>query len=365
MPRFKIMKKTFNIKRQRDLSKKLELVQWKDELTELSAKTGVDLQQVCDYLGLSYHRDIGFFAKIPRRRNTLIGIGMAYRLPLEEINRWLMHYGGHAKLYSRNVKEDLVWIFLISRNHEDRESNINYYRLFETCVGVVDDIYQQYWIDATGQQLDTSELEQALRGLPYDPALTGLKGFVIDHVETFQTAYIRPRKLLDQYTSNILRTRCGMERSGSLELNSLRGYLDDSMINFLSGSSDTIHVLNMKTGKRTSRVKAIPKRKKTHIAMCLALGMTTADIDEYLQMMGYGSMDAEDPDERILIKMLDAWEKSHPLQRQYKDCFIANTREPDMDQKDEIQAVRDMLRLRQDLKEEYVKRGEQFAYSNE
>lgn len=389
-------KTTLTMNKQKELFHKLSLVRWKDELTMLSAKTGIELAQVCDYLGLTYQRDIGFYAKIPRRRRVMIGIGMAYKLPLEEINRWLVQYGNHMRLYAKNMKEDLVWIYLISKNCEDHSSDINYYKLYESCLEQVDEIYQQYWMDATGLKLDTQGVERSVKKLPFDPAFAGLKGFVIDHVEDLRQAYIHPRKLLQRYTSNILRTRSGLENTGSMEMNSLRGFLDDSMINYLSGSSETIHVLDMKTGKRSARIKAVPRRKKTHITMCLALGMTEEDINEYLDLMGYGALDADDPEERMLLKMLQLWESEHPQQRRYKKQYIyadeaerddrsefseeketeeddrigfSDEKEPErpalLGEKDEVQAVRDMLRLRQDLKEEYQKRGEPFPYINE
>ena len=75
--------------RVKKMAESRKLKQWQKELTQLSEETGLSFDYVCDYLGVSYSRDIGFYAKIPKKRRTVIGIGMAFGQPLDVINRWI------------------------------------------------------------------------------------------------------------------------------------------------------------------------------------------------------------------------------------------------------------------------------------
>ena len=50
---------------------------WKQELKNLCEKTGVSLDDVCQYMGIQYSALPGFYRKLPKSRETYIGIGMA------------------------------------------------------------------------------------------------------------------------------------------------------------------------------------------------------------------------------------------------------------------------------------------------
>ena len=65
---------------------------WKQEINDLCKKTGISLEDVCTYLGVQYSSLPSFYRKLPKHREMYIGIGMAYQLPLETINRWITKY---------------------------------------------------------------------------------------------------------------------------------------------------------------------------------------------------------------------------------------------------------------------------------
>ena len=134
------------------------------------------------------------------------------------------------------------------------------------------------------------------------------------------------------------------------------------MINYLAGSTETINVKDMKTRGRTVNIKSVPKIKKTHISLCLALGMSKNEINEYLEMMGYAPLDEQSADEACLLKMLENWENSHELQWEYKKKFIKGDKSIILKPEEELQAANDMLMLRQDLKYEYAKENRSFPY---
>ena len=358
-------KKYSNSNKRNELYGKLQLVYWKDELDNLIQTTGIGLEEVCEYLGVSYSRDIAIYTKVPKKVRTLIGIGMAYKLPLSEIDRWIVEYGKKHKLYAKDVFGDLVWIYLINCNHNAADRSVNYYRLYDRCRDEAVRIYMELYDQDITEDSDTEDVKEAVLEVPYDPEFEGLRGFVIDHMDAFKTAYAKSRDLLLKFTEGILLVR-GRQDPLSGNLNSLRGYLDDSMINYLSGGSGTIHLLDSSKTTRTNRVKTVPKGRRTHISMCLALGMSAQDINEYLRRMGYGSLDPDNSDERLLHKLLDMWEDAHPLQRMFKQTYIYETEGPaSMDDDLQTAAVAEMLQLRQSLLHEYRIRGEEFPYLKE
>lgn len=355
-------------RKQSELYRKLQLVYWKEELDNLSMTTGVTLDDVCEYIGASYSRDIAIYTKVPKKASTLIGIGMAYKLPLEEIDRWIVEYGKKHKLYAKDVFGDLVWMYLINCNHSDPDRSINYYSMYEECLDAAISTYTELYDQDIRESADTGDVKAELLGVRYDPEFKGLKGFIIDNMDSFKTAYARSRALLLKYVGAILMVR-GRDNPQAGNLNALRGFLDDSMINYLAGG-ETIHLMDRRKTVRLSRVKPVPKSRKTHIAMCLALGMSAADINEYLDRIGYGSLDPDDSGERMLLRMLDIWEDAHPYQRRFKEIHIMDdengSRElPPLSEEQEAAAVKDMLQLRQNLNNEYKARGDEFPYFNE
>lgn len=334
--------------------------QWRATLDELIREQNVDLEYIADYIGAPYNgRETVFYAKVPKKRRRFIGIGMALRQPLETIDRWIREYSSHRSLYVKDVTEDLIWIYLIGLN-EKEEGRTNYFRKFEDCQEAALAIYTQLWDEITLGSIDTSDLEMELEKISYDDAFRGLRQFIIDHMDSFKTAYSKPRRMLDRQLACILEP--GSDGSGSKSLNSLRGYLDDSMINFLSGDSETVHTMDRRKPVRKVTFKSIPKNRKTHISLCLALGMTRAQIDRYLDLMGYAPL-REKEEEGELIEMLAAWEQKRPLQKAYKQTCFEEDGGPELTGEQKQAAVQEMLNLRRDLQEEYKKRGQIFPYS--
>ena len=331
---------------------------WKDELDELVEETGVSLLDVCRYLNVTYSKGIGFYDKLPKKRSMYIGIGMAFKQPLETINTWIVRYGMKRKLYVKDLDQDLPWMYLINSNYQDRRTNHNYYRDHESCRSAAHETYLKCWeADIQGENI-TIQVETDLMNVRYDPAFDGLRRFVMSNMDSFKTAYVKPRALLDRYVKDYIQT--GKENEGAVvSLNSMRGYLDDSMINYLSGSVETVNVIDLKSGNRTLRFKHIPKSKKAHISLALALGMGRIEIDRYLTMMGFGSLDAVNIEEGILLNMLTMWEAQHPHQKHMRpgseelDSLLPEERK---------EIIEERMHLRQDLQEMYIYIGREFPY---
>lgn len=334
---------------------------WRRLLNDLMEQQGVDLEYVAKYIGAPYNgKETVFYAKVPKKRLRFIGIGMALKQPVEIINEWIRTYSNEHALYVKDVAGDLIWIYLIGLNSTKPRNDVNYFMLFDECREAVLVTYQQLWDGFTLGSLDTPALEIELERTSYDDTFTGLKQFIVHHMDSFKTAYSRPRKMLDRYLECILNP-AGTEDAVPATLNSLRGNLDDSMINYLSGDSETIHTLSRRKPVQMVRFKSIPKRRKTHISLCLALGMTREDIDKYLTLMSFSPL-KEYGEEGKLIEMLAGWEKRHPLQRAYKKlCFEEHTGIR-MTPEQRRNSVHEMLRMRRDLQLEYTEQGQVFPY---
>ena len=334
---------------------------WRRELDLLVRDTGTSLEKVCSYLNVAYSGKIGFYNKVPKKRNVFIGIGMAFKLPLDRINEWIVYYGEKKKLYSKDILEDLVWIYLINSNYADKDSDTNYYSLYDECRRSVWETYNSIWNEYISNDEGTVSIGKKISEVDYDEEFKGLREFIMANMDGFKTAYAKPRAMLLDYVNALLDTR-SRRLGGSRSMNNLRGYLDDSMINYLSGDAGTINVLDMKQRGRTLHIKNVPKIKKTHISLCLALGMSKNEVNEYLEMMGYAPLDEESADEARLLEMLEKWERSHELQWEYKKKFIKGDKSIILKPEEEFEGAMQMLMLRQDLKYEYSKEGLKFPY---
>ena len=345
-----------------------KLVQWRSILDSLRDSTGMSFQEVSEYANLAYNEDgAAFYLKLPRKRNTYIGIGMAYGQPLEVINHWITYFAGKRRLYIKDISEDLIWIYLIDENSKYPASGINYFARYEEYQAAAYAVFKEMWDEIVMGVEDTADVEMASAVVDHSEGLEGLKNFVSEHLDAFKTAYTKPRKYLDKYISEIVRAlNTDPARKSTATLNSLRGYLDDGMINFLSGDSETVHVLDKDRSRHIIRIKYIPKGKKKHISLCLSLGMTGKDIDEYLGLMGYAPLSDGGKEERALVEFLDKWEGAHPTQRSFKDKCILSLEDGDSHRPapaDELKAVREMLELKEDLIADYEAFGLIFPYS--
>ena len=340
-----------------------KLRRWQKELDKLTESTGITLKEVSEYLGINYKRDIGFYTKIPMKRRTIIGIGMAFHQPLEVINRWIVTYSMKRRLYSKDISGDMIWIYLINLNCKKGDSGRNYFREYEEFQEEAFETYLALWSEISSGSVRTDDVDEQLRNIGNGEDAEELKNFVINNIDSFKNAYAKPRKMLSQYVECILKTN-GMAGNGQRDsLISLRGWLDDSMINYLCGSSDTINVMDIKTHSYIADIKHIPKSRKSHISLVLALGMTREEIDKYLELMGYLPLAEDEPDEEVLVKELQDWDEEHPLQRKYKEKVLHGNSAVEMTPEDELEAVSEMLMLRQDLNEQYKRRKLKFAYS--
>lgn len=308
---------------------------WKQELKEIIENTGITFEDICDYIDIEYSSRPGFYKKLPKNRRTYIGIGMACKLPLETINRWIVKYGGKRKLYVKDVLNDLVWIYLINANYQNG-GNTNYYKQYNKCQEEIERIFWMIDNEAGENDADTEVVENQVRDIVFDSEYNALKKYVKENISVFASAYAKPKKFLTQYVDQILRVKNENRQGRKWTLNTMRGYLDDSMINYL-----------------TSGVKYVPRSKRTHIAIALALGMTTDDISRYMDLLGYAHLDGTNNDEGILMNLLDKWEEAHHLQRQFKNTYIYGSEKAHMQITEQQQAVNEMLELRSEIREMY------------
>lgn len=337
---------------------------WRNTLDRLAKETGISLGEVAEYIGAAYSDETpGFYVKMPRKRSVFIGIGMAFKQPVDVINQWIVDYGRKRKLYVKDISEDLVWLYLINANLNDKTGSINYYKRYEEFQSVAYAVFREKWDEVSLGFEETADVEISLGQADYSAEYDGIKAFVAEHMDAFSSAYAKPRAMLDRWLQQIISTcREHPEETVISSLNSMRGWLDDSMINFLSGDTSTVNVVDRKTGKRTINIKRMPKSRRKYIAMCMALGMTADDIDQLLGMMGYATIDASDSFDGKLLMALTEWETAHPLQRAYKNRYFKDDVSTELTPAEEYQAVRDMLHLRSDIEETYRHKGYEFIY---
>lgn len=336
---------------------------WRNIIDSLLRESGMSLRDICEYTGVSYNEaGPSFYVKLPKKRTTYIGVGMAFKQPLDVINEWITRYGGKRKLYAKDISEDLVWIYLINANRSDT-SGINYYKRYEEYQSVAYAVFAERWDEIVLGHEETTDVEIGLAQNAYGPEYDGIKEFVAEHMDAFKTAYAKPRKFLDMYIEKLAVAKsAGKGGRSSSSLNSLRGYLDDSMINFLCGDSSTINVVDRRTRKKTVSIKHIPKSRTKYISMCLALGMTAEEINKYLDLMGYAPLDSMDADEGMLLASLAEWERMHPVQMAYKNKYFKGDDSVQLTAAEEAKAVEEMLQLRADLKQEFAARERDFIY---
>lgn len=337
---------------------------WRNTLDHLALVTGISLSEAAVYIGGARpDGNPGFYQKMPRKRSTFIGIGMAFRQPVEVINQWLTDYARKRRLYAKDISEDLVWLYLINANLNDTSGRVNYFLRYEEFQAVAYAVFRERWDEISLGLEDTADVEISLGQAEYGPQYDGIKEFVAQHMDAFSSAYAKPRAMLDRWLKQVISTcREDPEQTVISSLNSMRGWLDDSMINFLSGDCSTVNVIDRKTGKRSINIKRMPKSRRKYISMCLALGMTTNDIDEFLEMMGYAPIDVSDRDEGKLLAALMEWENTHMLQRAYKNLHFKGDARIELSREEEFRAVRDMLQLKSDLEEVYKQKDQEFIY---
>lgn len=348
----------------RDLNSMHKLRRWKRILDQLSEETGVSLKEVCDYMQSSYNEaGVSFYVKLPKSRKSYIGIGMAFHQSVDVINNWITEFASKRRLYAKDISEDLVWIYLINANLNNLD-NINYFLRYEEYQSVAYAVFCERWDEIVLKYEDTADVEISLGQAEFGPEYDGIKSFVATHMDAFKTAYSKPRSYLDKYVTGIIETcRRNPANKTIKSLNSMRGYLDDSMINFLSGSSDTINVVDRKTGKRTINIKHVPKGRKKYISLCLSLGMTIDDINHFLDLMGYAPLNMLDKEEGRLMTFLTDWEHRHLVQREFKKKNIDGDATVILTDAEEFEAVDSMLQLKSDLIEEYASHEEEYPYS--
>ena len=223
-------------------------------------------------------------------------------------------------------------------------------------------MFRERWDEIILGHQDTKGIEILLGQNDYSDEYDGIKAFVAEHMDAFKTAYDKPRRFLESYIDTILISHgeeCATRKFKSI--NAMRGFLDDSMINYISGSSETINVIDKKSRKRSVKIKHIPKGRDYHINLCISLGMTEKEINKYLELMGYSKLGSFRNDDQLL-EYLDKWENDHVAQRRYKDvCFWKNNDE-ELTQELTEKALEEIVFMKNDIKEMYLKDNLEFSY---
>ena len=176
---------------------------WKKTLDQLSEETGITLREVCDYTGFAYNDNgVSFYVKLPRKRTAFIGIGMAFRQPVDVINNWIMKFGGKRRLYAKDISEDLVWIYLINANLRDTDSGINYFRRYEDYQSVAFAVFSERWDEIVRMQESTADVEISLGQVELGSEYDGIRDFVAQHMDdqvlTASGAIDVPERLPDE-----------------------------------------------------------------------------------------------------------------------------------------------------------------------
>lgn len=320
---------------------------WRLEFRTLAKMQGKTPRMLCEYLGSALSEKPSFWMKMPLRREMFIGLGMALKQPCNVINRWITVYGDKKKLYVKDVMSDLVWIYLIEANCRDKETDINYYQMYEETSALIEQAYLDVWRAETGPAEDTYNLERSMDRVEYSHEHLEIVKFVERHMSDINTAYQKPRRMLRTYVDAIVDV---LNENESVEwnLSRLRGYLDDSMVNYLAGNPDIINVIDKKTRVMTPVFKTMPATKEAHVRLGIALGMTEPDINRYLELMGYAPLSEIEPEEYRLINILNRWEENNTEQRDFKKEYIYHEDiEAPLTSKARLAAVDQMLSLKE------------------
>lgn len=335
---------------------------WQEMLDGLEKETGITKADVCDSMGSKYNGpETSYYVKLPRSRKTFIGIGMAYKQPLDVINEWILNYSDKRRIYARDISEDLVWAYLISANLSD-DSGKNYYAAYDEYQAVAHAVFRERWDEIIMGHQDTKGVEILLGQNDYSGEYDGIKAFVAENMDAFKTAYDKPRSFLESYIDTLLIRHEGDSAAGKFKsVNAMRGFLDDSMINYISGSSQTINVIDKKSRKRSVKIKHIPKGRDFHIGLCISLGMTEKEISEYLKLMGYSKLGSFRNDDQLL-ECLDKWETGHTAQRRYKDVRFWKDSDDELTPELTERALEEIVFMKNEIKEMYLKDGLQFSY---
>lgn len=353
----------YNIHNMEKEESKYDLHAWQELLDRLENETGITKKDVCESMGIAYNgSETSYYVKLPRKKKTFIGIGMAYRQPLDVINEWIMNFGNKRRIYVRDISEDLVWAYLINANLSD-DSGRNYFEAYEDYQAVAQSVFRERWDEIVLGHQETRGVEILLGQNDYSGEYDGIKNFVAENMDSFKSAYEKPRKFLESYVNSVLIAGEGETATKKFKsVNAMRGYLDDSMINYISGSPETINVIDKKSKRRSVKIKHVPKGRNYHIGLCVSLGMTAKELNEYLELMGYTKLEEFRDEDKRLLEYLDGWEKTHKAQRRYKDiCFWKNCEgDPSAELTDA--ALEEIVYLKNEISEMYQNDDLEFPY---
>lgn len=273
------------------------LKKWRKELDELCENSGISKKDICLYCGKEPTSTPNFYTRKPNEKETYIGIGMAMKQTQKTIERWIKKYARKRGLYVKDCLNDLIWIYLINANVRDHSSRKNYYMEFANCRTKIEETCNELWGTKEVSSVDTIRLTESAETVPYDDEYSQLVNFVADNIGAFKTAWVKHRETLNRYLDVILSTINQQEKySSKICLHKLRleDIIDNNMRNYLAGGSY----------KNKASFVLKTRNRRSHISMCLTLGMTKVDIDEYLALLAYHPLDSTNEDEALLINFV-------------------------------------------------------------
>lgn len=367
---------------------------WKKEISLLLKEKGKTEKDLIKYLypEKTSGKSI-LISKRPKKRDVYIGIGLYLRQSEEKINEWIVRFSEKKTLYIKDCfADDLAWKYLIKASRESHEAGINYYKMHEEVKDIIIREYERLChvrqdniqgIQECKSSNGTAYLNQAFQNEIKKPDVKNfrdLKLYVASHFSSFESAYQKAREYL------IIRAQKMARLMKAYNDNTVNIVLSKDARLIYGIPSDPEHPFNFFLNENIinismrnylcaeSNIAAIDKMKhtrKAHIKMCLSLALTSVEIDEYLELMGFEPLSAVLDEEYILLYYLSKWEKSHDkvMYLRWKCGFIEDIDNSikekyrkGLDKIDMVKTVTDMAYMRILLKIMYQNDSISFPY---
>lgn len=348
-----------------DLPYKFRLRKWQKELKHLTEESGLTLAGVADYIGATVKKTLpGFYTRLPKKKETYVKIGLALQQPREVVDQWIKKNTKHRVLYAKDPK-DLVAIYFLNLSSKDKRHVKNYCDIYvhylEKVTKEVEDI--QKVLKEAGKykgemgvgfktSIGTIELE---KGIDKEEDLIN---YMKVNYSSFQDAYKKSRDYLLAYidilleslnrakVSLVLLNRTERDHDAKWSKRTLweRGNISDANYNYLTGNE--------------IKGKQIPQTKSSYISIALNLGMGKSQINEFLEMAGFDAININDEEqgfcEFTLNYLLPKWDMSHQEAVKWRKKYI-DKEVIDMSTAEEAEALKQILNMKNDIAEIYMK----------
>lgn len=347
-----------------DLPYKFRLRKWQKELKNLTKESGLTLAGVADYIGAPIKPLPGFYTRLPKKKETYVKIGLALQQPRDVVDRWIKKNTKHRTLYAKDPK-DIVAIYVLNLSNEDKRHVKNYCDVYlhylDKVSKEVKDIqkalkeaknYEDEMSVESKTPLGTIELE---RGLNQEELINYMKA----NYRSFQDAYKKSRDYLLAYIDILLeslnRAKVSLVLANRTEkMHNIkwskrtlweRGNISDANYNYLTG--------------KEVKEKQIPQTKSSYISIALNLGMGKVQINELLEIAGFDAININDEEqgfcEFTLNYLLPKWDMDHQEAVRWRKKYI-DKEAIDMSITEEAEALKQILNMKEDIAEIYMKK---------